>query len=431
MVWNDQLLLPAMIIAPLLGALFLIFIPPYEIILRKKVSLFVVMGIMAIEARLAFLLFNTKSVSLDLGFIRPLFINEAFELRFDFFACAALLFLLLTTLLLFYCPLSKASQSDAGLYSKTLFVISLSTLSILASNFGFVLLCQLLIIHFLLIFNLRGNGSHRGSSALTTAVFFTLIDLSAFILWSWQREVAGWLHFETLAILILLPAISRLTVPFFSPWARGLFANSSAEITILFFITSFIAGTNALVRFHIESPFLSTVASFSGLFGALLSISDKPLSHFLIRMVSIAGSLTLFAATLSQRTDFATILYALSSVLVISISLLLQRAMVEDETHRARTFLFPLWLTTIALSVTLPWTIFPIQSPLWVVNYCILAFAVCLRVRTPLTQSNPTMVAISSRLSVLDVVNTWVLSCILMAMILAVQFLIWNLELTL
>jgi hypothetical protein len=399
--------------------------------LRKRVALFVIGGLFALEARLVFLLFNGKATSLDLEALRPSFISGSFQLRFDFLASIAEIFLLLSVLLLFYCPLSKASQSEMSLYSKTLFIVSLTSAFILARNFGFVLLCQLAVTQTLLVFNLRGNGPHRGSSALTTSVFFTVVDLCAFFAWSFEGDLSQWIASETISILILLPAITRLSVPFFSPWARGLFANCSVELAILFLSTSFISGTTLLMRSSIESPLLSTAATFAGFFGALLSLSDKPLSQFLIRVASVAGALTLFVLTVPHGPHLNIALYSLPLILMVGLALLIQRAMAEDESETMRGVLFPLWLLALTLLVILPSQIFPVQSPMWIATYSIVAFSSCLRVRVPIIQSAQGIRSMSSHFSAFDIANTWIFASLLVAAVLALQFFILRVELPL
>src|SRR5258706_1942149 len=121
----NQLALPSIIIAPWLGAAFLIFIPEYENTLRKRFALFTILLSMFLLSRNVFVLYKSKLLMLDLIALRPSFLNGSFQLRFDWIACIGMTSVLLVCFLLISSRLGDTHR-DSQFFAKTLFVLGLA-----------------------------------------------------------------------------------------------------------------------------------------------------------------------------------------------------------------------------------------------------------------------------------------------------------------
>jgi hypothetical protein len=431
MLWFDQLALVAMITVPLLGALFILFIPDYEFILRKKVSLFVVVTTAALHIRNSILLFQGQFLNIGFESLRPSFVQNDFQLRMDSIACAGLSFLLLIFFVFLFCLLSNAHENEIKLNSKALFALGLASACLLFGNFGLTLLLQFALIQALLVFNLRGTGPHRSSSALATSLFFTFIDLGAFFVWTWESDLALWADPDFLRVCLFLPSISRLAVPFFSPWARTLFANMSAEITILFVSTSFITGAAALARYATDIPFLANAAIVSAFFGALLSISDRSANQFLLRLASIASALALFLFT-SQATTFKiqTFIFVCCISLLLAFGLLVGRVIQQNESQEPQAWLSGLWFCVLALLTIITLRHVPVVSLPWNLIFVITAYATSLRLRAPFSTNEKVVRVFFSRLPHTTITNAWITLAIVIFSLLGSEFFYLGMVLT-
>jgi hypothetical protein len=416
----NQLTLPSMVIIPWLGAAFLLFIPDYENDLRKKFALFMTLLTTALLGRNIFVLYKTKSLSLDLTAIRPSFINGSFFLRFDFITSIGIAFILAICLILFLSRLSDTYR-ESGLYSKILVALGLANACFLVSHQGFFFLLQLALIQLFLLFHLLGFGPLRGSSSLQAGVFFAVVDLSAFLAWSFQGDLLG--QFDPLytAFIISLPAITRLCVPFFSPWANSFFANSSLDLNIAFLSFSSMLAATSLARSGTASELLSSVTIVAAFFGAVLCFSEGPLAQFLIRVASVMMSLVFFTLTQSNTMRLQALLCLASFLLLFTVAMLVQRALSVSEEGIARSHLLLIWLLSLILMLVSAAELLPINQTAWLAIIVITASACATRVLSPLTSQVGVLHFFSSRFSGLMLFNTWLCFSLVFAFLVGVH----------
>ncbi len=402
----NQLTLPSLVIIPWLGAAFLLFIPDYENDLRRKFALFVTLLTSALLARNTYVLYKAKSLTLNLAVIRPSFLSGSFGLRFDFITCAGIAFILFICLILFLSRLSD-TYTESGLYAKTLVALGLVNTCFLVSHQGFFFLVQLALAELFLLYHLLGNGPLRGSSSLQAGIFFAVVDLSAFLVWSFQGDLFAVLGADYITFIVSLPAITRLCVPFFSPWANSFFANSSLDTSIIFLCFSSMLAATTLARSAAVSEFLSTIAIVAAFFGAVLCFSEGPITQFLIRVASVMTSLTFYTLTQSTTMRLQAILCLASFLLVFTLAMLIQRALSVSEEGAGRYHLLLMWFLCLILGLASALEIMPIDSSAWLSVFILTACACALRFLSPLTSQVNVLHFYSSRFSALMLFNTW------------------------
>lgn len=353
--WFVLLSLPSIIITPLAGALFLLFIPSYEPLLRRRVALFFVAIAGLIHARNSVFLMNGKPVTLDLTAFQPSAIKGTFTFQLDAISFVSLSYIIVAMFLLIYCDLSKNLRANFQFNSKVLFVLALSCLGILSRNFGFFILVQYVVVLTLFFVNLEEGGPHRSSSTLVSAIFFTVVDLSAFFVWTYERELSTLIQPGILPSVILFPLATRILIPFLAPWSRRFFANSTVETGILYLGTSFILSVAGLARINLASPFWFKFSLVAAFFGALLSISARSFMQFLIGISSVGGSIVLAMLSSSPKevSQINVLIYASSLSLLVAFGLFIQRAMLEEDDPSVLRALQPLWLMICLLIIGL------------------------------------------------------------------------------
>lgn len=426
----NNLWLPSIFIIPFFGTLFLLLIPSYESLLRKRVSLFVVLISIIIHIRNSVLFFQGRFPALELSLYRPHGIGVPFDFRLDILSCISLSYLFIIVFLLFYCEISRVTQAHFRLNSEVLFVLTLTAISILSNNFGFALLVQYAVIMTIFAINLREGGSFRSSSTMTAAIFFTAIDLAAFFSWTYKDSILEYLSPDLVTLLILLPAATRLTVPFLSPWARLFFANCTVEITILYLATTFLLGPIALARMEFDSPFLASFALVAAGFGALLSFGDRTLKGFLTRLPSIAGcfALAVLVQPHDKVTAFNTVIYVGNLSLVIALGLFLQRAIADEDVEKLRYKYFRQWVIVVLMILSVPffgagiviWKILPAYSSAWLLVIILVSVSLAFRTREALLPNPSFGLRGDISFSKNTGFNTW--SCILLVLSSSILF---------
>jgi hypothetical protein len=396
----NQLALPSIIIVPWLGAAFLLFIPEYENMLRKRFAFFTILISMALLSRNVFVLHKSRLLTLDLIAFSPSFISGSFQLRFDWIAAIGMSCILLVCFLLISSRLGDTHR-DSRFFAKTLFALGLANACFLFNHPGFFFLLQLSLVQAFIVFHLLGTEPLRGSSALVAAIFFAFVDLFAFFAWSFSADLLYVLDPFYVTLIISMPALTRLLIPFLSPWARGFFAASSLDASILFVSFSFMLGATALARVASPNQFLATLAIVGAIFGAILSLSDESLPQFLIRLASIMASLAIL------QMHLQALLILASFILLFTMAMLVQRTLSESEDGLGQSHLFLIWFLCMCLALVSAGNLIPLESPAWLAVAIITAFSCARRILSPMTPQRRMLHFFSARLSGLALFNAW------------------------
>lgn len=415
----NQLALPSIIIIPWLGAAFLFFIPEYENTLRKRFALFTILLSMTLLSRNIFVLYKTKLLTLDLLAFSPSFLSGPFYLRFDWIACIGMTSILLVSFLLISSRLGDTYR-DSQFFAKTLLVLGLANACFLSSHQGFSFLLQLLLVQAFVLFHLLGREPLRGSSALITAVFFAFVDLLAFLAWSFSTDLLYVFDPFYVTLIISMPALTRLLIPFLSPWARSFLSASSLDASILFVSFSFMVAATSLTR---SAPTHETLANFAvvaALFGAILSLSDESLPQFWIRIASILASLLVF------HMHLQALLILAAFMLLFTVAMLVQRTLSECEDGSRQKHLFLIWFLCLSLSLISMLELIPIESPLWLAVATVTAFSCARRIFSPMTPQRSVLHFFSARLSSLVLFNAWLCFGLVLLALIGVHLLIHN-----
>jgi len=421
----NQLALPSIIIAPWLGAAFLLFIPEYENTLRKRFALFTILLSMFLLSRNVFVLYKSKLLMLDLIALCPSFLNGSFQLRFDWIACIGMTSVLLVCFLLISSRLGETNR-DSQFFAKTLFVLGLANACFLFNHQGFFILLQLVLVQAFVIFHLLGKEPLRGSSALVAATFFAFVDLLAFLTWSFQTDLLNVFDPFYIALVVSFPALTRLIIPFLSPWARSFFAASSLDASILFVSFSFMLAATSFARSVFINQSLATFAIVAALFSAVLSLSDESIQQFLIRLASIIASLVLFILTDSfMHMRLQALLILASFMLLFTVAMLVQRTLSESEDGIGQMHLFLMWFLCLCLVLASILELIPIKSPPWLAVFTITAFSCARHILSPMRpQRLKVLHFLSSGLSGLILFNAWLCFGLTLLVLIGVHLLI-------
>ncbi|MDA0713517.1 MAG: hypothetical protein O2897_05980, partial [bacterium] len=247
--YTDILLL-VLIALPAFTAAFIIIIPRFDMVAVRQIStVILILWLTLLLICGYFLQENLHKITYHLNTDLWLISNNALELSFGSIELILLLALWISLFSLF--SLNKHLIEKNGLLfcALTMALLSLTTATILTTN----VTISILVAHFNLIIFLFSlahfGGTQKGRALFTSTIFFLCIDLSAiFIL---LLPINVWKNNEVILFaFLLIPALARLLIPFFSPFSRALFKNCPIENIILYI--SFIIPTGASLLFKFQ-----------------------------------------------------------------------------------------------------------------------------------------------------------------------------------
>jgi hypothetical protein len=362
----DNQLLFALIISPIFLAIFVSRIPNFDVSsVRQITSAFLMIW-------LAFLL---KCGHFILSNKQPLFLNFNYSFWIDNNAPDLFLgkvqFILLLALwfslfIVFFLNKHITENNGLSFSIMTLLLLALVTLTILSSTLTLSIISANLSFCLFLFLLARHGGSEKGSAVLISSLFFFTVDLFSLAVLFLPRTV--WLSFGSYLYWIALsPALARLLIPFFAPFSRTMFKNSSVDIIILYI--AFIIPTGASLLFSIKNtlfvylataisnPIVNVLVFASSLYAAFWIIVEKDCRQIGLSLLIFYDAIFVNFVFKSQ-TDGSSglaITTLFCAIICASFTLYVGQLLFEEQRlELSNSTINHLWLASLALWIPLP-----------------------------------------------------------------------------
>jgi hypothetical protein len=330
MMWIDLHIFFGIMLITLLGTLFLALIPKTDYLAQEKAVRFFSLATILLLGRLGYTLW--RGLLIDPVFFQINIAGFDFKLLLVMKTDKFFLFLLLS-LALFYRVFFYNYGEKQGPVSFLLGHMLLFSLGFFALFFAqaeqslLFLSISTLVVSAMIS---QSQKAFRGSAIYQSAIFLYTIDASALLLLHIPALKNLDLIDKAAPILLLLPGLSRMLTPFFSPWGKNFIKNSQEKD--LAFITSFFALTGYSFLLDIKGQtlaglpsvaiaILSSICVLSAIYSGLTALLEKYPQFLCFHFFSYYTALTLCLFFAPGRVRFAFLdLAVLSTGLICFLS---------------------------------------------------------------------------------------------------------------
>ncbi len=366
MTMSDNNLLLVLVIIPIFSAIFVSRIPHFDMTSVRQITTTVLTVWLAFLLKCGHILFSSEQrLTWQLNY--SLWLDDnVLDLSLGQIQFVLLLALWFALFSLFF--LNKRITENKGLSFSViiLLLLALATLTILSSTLAVSIITANLSVCLFLFLCARHGGSEKGNAVLVSSLFFLTVDIFSIAVLFLPKSVwlvAGYYLYW----IALAPALTRLLIPFFAPFSRTMFENSSITIIILY--VAFIIPTGAALLFSIKntlhlyqpaficSPVVTILVFASSFFSALWIITEKDCRQIGLSLLVFYNAIFI-NFVLDPHHDAssrAAILMLFCAVICASFTLYVGQLLFWELEHELiDTTINHLWLASLALWFPLP-----------------------------------------------------------------------------
>ncbi|MCA9508257.1 MAG: hypothetical protein KC505_07555 [Myxococcales bacterium] len=365
MIIIDNYIIALVLSTPLLAAIFITLTPASDIGSKRAMSKFFSSIVFLFTLRLIYLFISNKTqnqyiLSTNLNQINISFITSINKENIFLFCAIAIALLADMFLYEFNNTKTNIHQSAPFLLTFILF-ISLAQKDIRVA-------LPIISAASFIIFFIIGHSSkkHRGAAIFQTGIVIFTCDALALILLQLKSSTTGSSTvFNLMQIAILLPGLSRITLPIFAPFMKTLFLNLEASegpfilafLHVAGFFILFITRNEINIDPSILSLIISIFSSLGALYLSFNVIYEKKIGiipyYFLTLYSSLSASI-IFITKKNESWHISAVVFLLSIIIFMYIS---KKASLTEQYNLFRTqnsSVSASWFLSLCLLLGLP-----------------------------------------------------------------------------